>query len=125
MPPEFATFWEAWSFLDEQFYGDIPPDKERASVQIPHTLADGSELRVTIAEWLTPAGRQIHDKGITPDIAVEITLEDYEQKRDPQLDRAVEFLQAQRIEKSGPPEATESTGAHEQQHPTPQSSSHQ
>jgi carboxyl-terminal processing protease len=29
IPPEFATFWEAWSFLNDQFYGEIPPDNER------------------------------------------------------------------------------------------------
>ena len=29
IPVEFATFWEAWSFLNEQFYGEIPPDNER------------------------------------------------------------------------------------------------
>ncbi|HXW01144.1 MAG TPA: S41 family peptidase, partial [Anaerolineae bacterium] len=28
-PKEFATFWEAWSFLNDQFYGEIPPDNER------------------------------------------------------------------------------------------------
>ena len=22
VPPEFATFWEAWSFLNDQFYGE-------------------------------------------------------------------------------------------------------
>jgi C-terminal processing protease CtpA/Prc len=29
MPSEFATFWEAWAFLNEQFYGEIPADDER------------------------------------------------------------------------------------------------
>jgi carboxyl-terminal processing protease len=64
----------------------------KGSVQLPHTLSDGSELRVTIAEWLTPSGRQIHGEGITPDIVVEMTFEDFEQERDPQLDKAIEFL---------------------------------
>lgn len=64
----------------------------KGSVQLPHRLDDGSELRVTIAEWLTPAGRQIHGEGITPDIDVEMTFEDFEEGLDPQLDEAVEFL---------------------------------
>ncbi|MFC1975586.1 S41 family peptidase [Chloroflexota bacterium] len=64
----------------------------KGSVQLPHILSDGSELRVTIAEWLTPSSRQIHGEGITPDIVVEMTFEDFEEGRDPQLDRAVEFL---------------------------------
>jgi carboxyl-terminal processing protease len=59
---------------------------------VPHNLSDGSELRVTIAEWLTPLGRQINGQGITPDIIVEMTSADVEQKLDPQLDAAIEFL---------------------------------
>ena len=36
--------------------------------------------------------RTINKTGLTPDITVERTPEDYEAKRDPQLDRAVELL---------------------------------
>jgi carboxyl-terminal processing protease len=64
----------------------------KGSVQLPHSLADGSQLRVTIAEWLTPQRRQIHGQGIAPDVVVEMTVEDVEQQRDPQLEKAVEFL---------------------------------
>jgi carboxyl-terminal processing protease len=64
----------------------------KGSVQLPHILSDGSELRVTIAEWLTPAGRQIHGEGISPDVEVEMTIEDFEADRDPQLEAAVNFL---------------------------------
>ncbi|HMR65930.1 MAG TPA: S41 family peptidase [Anaerolineae bacterium] len=67
----------------------------KGSVQLPHTLSDGSELRVTIAEWLTPAGRQIHQQGIAPDIEVELTSEDIENERDPQLEQALEFLKGE------------------------------
>ncbi len=73
------------TLIGEQTFG-------KGSVQLPHTLSDGSQLRVTIAEWLTPARRQIHGQGIAPDITVEMTLEDFEQGRDPQLDKAIEFL---------------------------------
>lgn len=67
----------------------------KGSVQLPHNLSDGSELRVTIAEWLTPSGRQIHGEGITPDVMVEMTFEDFEQGLDPQLDEAIRFLRAE------------------------------
>jgi carboxyl-terminal processing protease len=73
------------TIVGEQTFG-------KGSVQLPHRLSDGSELRVTIAEWLTPASRQIHGEGIAPDIAVEMTFDDLEQGLDPQLDEAVEFL---------------------------------
>jgi carboxyl-terminal processing protease len=62
-------------------------------VQLSHRLSDGSELRVTIARWFTPDGRAIHGEGLTPDIEVERTEEDIEADRDPQLQRAIEYLQ--------------------------------
>ncbi len=64
----------------------------KGSVQLPHTLSDGSELRITIARWFTPKGREIQGVGIIPDIEVEMTQEDLEAGRDPQLERAVEYL---------------------------------
>ncbi len=50
-------------------------------------------IRVTIARWLTPDGRQISEIGLEPDYIVEMTEEDYEAGRDPQLDKAIEVLQ--------------------------------
>jgi carboxyl-terminal processing protease len=64
----------------------------KGSVQLPHTLSDGSELRITIARWFTPKGREIQGVGIIPDIEVEMTLEDLEAGHDLQLERAVEYL---------------------------------
>jgi carboxyl-terminal processing protease len=64
----------------------------KGSVQQPHTLSDGSELRITIARWFTPDDRAIHGDGLEPDILVPITEEDLDNDRDPQLDRAVEYL---------------------------------
>jgi carboxyl-terminal processing protease len=65
----------------------------KGSVQLSHHLSDGSELRVTIARWFTPNGRAIHGEGLTPDIQVDMTAEDIEADRDPQLQRAIEYLQ--------------------------------
>lgn len=64
----------------------------KGSVQAVHTLSDGSQLRVTIARWFTPNGRAIHEQGLQPDIEVKITEEDLQAERDPQLERAVEYL---------------------------------
>lgn len=65
----------------------------KGSVQNVHTLSDKSELRVTIARFFSPDGNEIHEVGITPNIEVKITDDDLANKRDPQLDRAVQFLQ--------------------------------
>jgi carboxyl-terminal processing protease len=64
----------------------------KGSVQQPRTLSDGSELRITIARWFTPDGRAIHGNGLEPDIVVPLTEEDYENDRDPQLERAIDYL---------------------------------
>jgi carboxyl-terminal processing protease len=66
----------------------------KGSVQLPHELSNGAELRVTVARWFTPADRAIHGEGLEPDITVEYTVEDNEAGQDPQLDRAVEYLLA-------------------------------
>jgi carboxyl-terminal processing protease len=64
----------------------------KGSVQLVNTLSDGSQLRVTTARWFTPSGRAIHGEGLTPDVAVEISEADIEADRDPQLQRAIEYL---------------------------------
>ncbi|GAB4543663.1 MAG: S41 family peptidase [Anaerolineales bacterium] len=53
---------------------------------------DNGAVRITIARWLTPSERTIHEIGITPDFTAELTEEDYAAKRDPQLDKAVEVI---------------------------------
>ncbi len=64
----------------------------KGSVQQLEEFSDGSSLKVTIAKWLTPKGRSINEHGITPDVAVELTKDDYNGDRDPQLDRAIQLL---------------------------------
>lgn len=53
---------------------------------------DQGAVKVTIARWLTPKGRLIHEVGLTPDYVVELTEEDIEAGVDPQLDKAIELL---------------------------------
>ncbi len=64
----------------------------KGSVQDLIKLEDGSSLKLTIAKWLTPLGRSINGEGITPDIEVKLTTEDYNKDIDPQLDKALELL---------------------------------
>ena len=65
----------------------------KGSVQnwVPLSNNEGA-VRVTIAKWLTPSGRTIDKKGLTPDVYVPMTEADYKANRDPQLDAAVETL---------------------------------
>ena len=65
----------------------------KGSVQnwIPLSDQQGA-VRVTIARWLTPKERQIHEVGLEPDVVVELTEEDFEAEKDPQLDKAIEIL---------------------------------
>ncbi len=67
----------------------------KGSVQnwIPLSGENGA-VRITIAKWLTPNEHTIHNIGLSPDVVVEMTEEDYKAKRDPQLDAAVETLLA-------------------------------
>lgn len=64
----------------------------KGSIQELTKLKGGSSLKITIAKWLTPSGNLITDVGLTPDIAVEMTEEDYDEGRDPQLDKAIEII---------------------------------
>src|SRR5262249_2836372 len=65
----------------------------KGSVQISNTLSDKSRFTVTIRHWLTPNGTDIHGKGIEPNIAVPFNADDKKAGRDPQLDRAIQYLQ--------------------------------
>ena len=53
---------------------------------------DQGAIRVTIAKWLTPNGNTIHEIGLTPDVIVERTTDDYKAGLDPQLDAAIAIL---------------------------------
>ncbi|HNZ73601.1 MAG TPA: S41 family peptidase, partial [bacterium] len=64
----------------------------KGSIQDLNNLSDGSSVKLTVAKWFTPQGRSIDDEGIEPDVAVEMIEADYDQFRDPQLDKAVEII---------------------------------
>ena len=65
----------------------------KGSVQQPETLKNGGLLKVTIARWFTPKGKNIDKEGITPDLKVERSADDAKNNRDPQLDAAIKRLQ--------------------------------
>ena len=64
----------------------------KGSVQELRDLSAGGVLKVTIARWYTPNGRNIDKEGIEPDQKVEISEEDFAAKRDPQKDAALAKL---------------------------------
>jgi carboxyl-terminal processing protease len=64
----------------------------KGSVQKLITLPDGAELKVTIARWYTPKGKNISKQGVTVDTAAVLTAEDINAGRDPQLDAAKALL---------------------------------
>jgi carboxyl-terminal processing protease len=68
----------------------------KGSVQEVHELPDGSSLHVTVAQWLTPDRHQIDKIGLEPDISVVISPDDRTDGRDPQLERAVSWLEGHR-----------------------------
>ncbi|MDP3727300.1 MAG: S41 family peptidase [bacterium] len=66
----------------------------KGSVQEVENLKGGASLKITIAKWLTPKGTSINEKGLEPDVSVEVKKEDTEAGRDPQLEKAMEILKA-------------------------------
>ncbi|MCH2189061.1 S41 family peptidase [Candidatus Gracilibacteria bacterium] len=65
----------------------------KGSVQQPFEMKDGSLLKLTIAEWLTPKGNNINLEGIEPDIEVVFEKQDYENEYDRQREVATEVIQ--------------------------------
>ena len=64
----------------------------KGSVQEVIDVTTDTILKVTVAKWLTPNGNTIAEKGLIPDYVVEDTKKDVDEKKDPQMDKAVELL---------------------------------
>lgn len=92
----------------------------KALVQSVHNLADGSGLAVTIAHYYTPKGTDISQKGITPDVKVELTEIDQKKlstqpklfatMQDPQYAKAVTELEKIILARPGTPNRQASAG---------------
>ena len=61
-------------------------------VQQIFPLTDGTSIKLTIAEYFTPNGRNIHGKGIEPDVEQEYVYDEGNPENDNQLKKAVEVL---------------------------------
>lgn len=77
--------YDTATIVGEQTYG-------KGTVQDYEQYSDGSSLKLTVAHWLTPNGRSIDDFGITPDIEVTLTADDYNADYDPQYIAAEDLI---------------------------------
>lgn len=73
------------TIVGEQSFG-------KGLVQEINKLPDEAGMNITIQRYLTPSGTDIHKKGITPNITVELTQKNAEDKDDVQLKKAIEVL---------------------------------
>jgi len=62
----------------------------KGTIQEAEDLSAGSGLHITIARWLLPSGKNIDKEGLTPDY--EVGMDESDQSKDPQLDKAIEIL---------------------------------
>jgi carboxyl-terminal processing protease len=67
----------------------------KGSVQNIVHMPGGGELKVTIAKWYTPAGKNINKEGISPDVNIAISDDDLKNGRDPQKDKALQLVKNQ------------------------------
>jgi len=73
----------------------------KGSVQTVVPLSDGSALRLTTSKYFTPSGKEIHGKGIIPDIIVEEGRIELAAELEPKTEKSEEiFEQIERKEKS-------------------------
>ncbi|MDD5083359.1 MAG: S41 family peptidase [Candidatus Moranbacteria bacterium] len=65
----------------------------KGSVQELVPVTKDTSVKITVARWLTPNGKQINHEGIAPSVDIEISEDDRKAQKDPQFDKAVEVLQ--------------------------------
>lgn len=61
-------------------------------IQTIINLQDGEAVVITTAKYLTPAGHEVQEKKIHPDIVIEPSDDDIKNENDVQLKKAVQFL---------------------------------
>ena len=85
------------SYVDATLIGEKTYGK--GTVQTAYSLSDGSSLKYTTEKWLTPKGKWIDGKGVSPDKNVLLTDEyllNPTTENDLQLQSALEFLEKER-----------------------------
>lgn len=71
----------------------------KGTVQQLIPLRDGSTIKLTIAHWVLPSGKILENGGLVPDIEVKISDDDIKNKKDPQLDKALEVIRGEIAQK--------------------------
>ncbi len=64
----------------------------KGSVQTIVDIGQLGTLKITIARWYTPSGKNISHTGVTPDISVDLKDPKYASSTDPYMDAAVETI---------------------------------
>ncbi|QUO32121.1 S41 family peptidase [Faecalicatena sp. Marseille-Q4148] len=64
-------------------------------VQQLFPMTDGTMVKLTIAEYFTPKGRNIDGTGIVPDVEVEYVYDETNPEADNQMEKALELLRSQ------------------------------
>lgn len=90
-----AAFKDSYSdttVIGETTYG-------KGTIQTAYTLSDGTSVKYTTEKWLTPKGKWIDGKGLTPDIVIQLNEEYFSNpipENDLQLQKALDFLEKER-----------------------------
>lgn len=74
--------YKAAALVGEKTFG-------KGTVQKVLNLGGGAVLKVTVARWYTPHGKNITKEGIKPDQAVDLTAADADAGKDPQMEQAI------------------------------------
>lgn len=74
------------TLVGEKTYG-------KGSVQTVEDLPDGGKLKVTVARWFTPNGKNIAKEGISPQVKVAPSEADIKAERDPAFDKARQMIE--------------------------------
>ena len=80
----------------------------KGSVQTVTDFGDGSSVKITVAKWLTPNGRSINDEGIEPNVVVDLTPEDFNAGKDPQMEAAIDIIDGKPVPQSNNATSTDS-----------------
>ena len=80
--------------MQESGRGKIVGQKSAGEVLngITKSLSNGLKLYIAIRDYKTAKGIRLEGKGVTPDIEVPLTVEDFRKQRDTVLEKALEIL---------------------------------
>jgi carboxyl-terminal processing protease len=73
------------SLLGEKSFG-------KGSVQELVDLRDNTAIKITVAKWVTPNGKNLNKEGLNPDVEVKMTGDDISAGKDPQMDAALQEI---------------------------------